>query len=189
MFRDLRPGVVVYLAHCLLDQNTKAPGLVSEKTINAADRVIGLLRALNVGIVQMPCPEFTHLGLLRPKQTRDQYDSTAYRRRCRAIAEQMLNEIEDYHRAGVIVACILGIEGSPSCGVEWTTKGWGEKSEKTRGKGILIQELQTLLEQRNLIIPTIGIPEKPKYGDIEEALKRVEEAVKGAQSIRRKTYL
>ncbi len=189
MSEDLRPGVVVYLAHCLLNQNTKAPGLVSEETIYAAGRVIELLRSLNVGMAQIPCPEFTHLGLLRPKQTRDQYDSTAYRKHCKAIAEQVLNEVEDYQRAGVEVACIVGIEGSPSCGVEWTTKGWGETSEKIKGKGILIEELQRLLEQENLNIPIMGIPEKPKYGDLETVLKALEEAIEKARKRRRKTYL
>jgi predicted secreted protein len=186
---DLRSGVVVYLAHCLLNQNTKVPGLVSEATIEASRRVIDLLRGLDVGLAQMPCPEFTHIGLRRPRQTRDQYDNTAYREHCRDLARGIAGEIEDYQRAGVEVACILGIEGSPSCGVEWTTRGWREAHEKTRERGILIEELSEALRERGLKIPIIGIPEKRKYGELEKALKGVEEAVREASRRRRKTYL
>ena len=189
MGTDPRSGVVVFLSHCLLNQNTKVQGLVSEQTIKASRRVRELLTRLDVGLAQMPCPEFPHLGLLRPPQTRDQYDTPAYREHCREIARQTLNQIEDYLEAGVEVACLLGIEGSPSCGVKWTTRSRGETSEKTRGMGLLIEELQRALETRGLEIPIIGIPEKPKYGDLEAALKAVEEAVEEAYRRRRKTYL
>lgn len=189
MIEDRRSGVVAYLAHCLLNQNTKVQGLVTESSLKVSRRVVELLRRLDVGLAQIPCPEFTYLGLMRPKKTKDQYDNRAYREHCKQMVRLILKEIEEYRRGEVAVACLLGIEGSPSCGVEWTTRGFEGASEEVRGMGILIEEIREALRRRGMEIPILGIPEKPKYGDLEKMLKEIEEAVQEAHGRRRKTYL
>jgi len=78
--KDERSMKVVFISHCLLNQNSKVFGLSTKETIKAANKVINLLLKKNIGIVQMPCPEFIYLGLLRPPQTKDQYDSAGFSR-------------------------------------------------------------------------------------------------------------
>ncbi|MDR7422479.1 MAG: hypothetical protein QN159_08415 [Armatimonadota bacterium] len=62
---------VVFLAHCLLNQNAKVdefawyPGVVKP--------AIDLLREFGYELAQLPCPEMTFLGVNRWWQTKNQY--------------------------------------------------------------------------------------------------------------------
>jgi len=172
--KDERSMKVVFISHCLLNQNSKVFGLSTKETIKAANKVINLLLKKNIGIVQMPCPEFTYLGLLRPPQTKDQYDSAGFRSHCRKLARNTVNQIENYRKAGVEVLAILGIEGSPSCGVNWTTRMGEKKTIHEHGKGIFIEELEKLLSKRKIKVKIVGIPEYSKYGNLKDILKEIE---------------
>lgn len=171
---DKRSMRVIFVSHCLLNQNSKVFGLSTEETVRTASEVINFLLEKNIGIVQMPCPEFTYLGLLRPPQTKDQYDSAGFRSHCRKLAKNIVSQIENYEKAGVKVLAILGIEGSPSCGVNWTTKTGDKKTKHVQEKGIFMEELEKLLSGRKISVKIIGIPEYPKYGNIEETMKLLE---------------
>lgn len=130
---DARSRQVVFLSHCLLNENTRylggacVPGCVSEIVERCVDA--------RVGIVQMP-PEqrawggvlkrfllagyglqHTHplLYLLRPPlmalfrwRTRRSYET---------VARQVAREVADYVASDMEVIAIVGVDGSPSCGV------------------------------------------------------------------------
>lgn len=63
MFEDGRSKKVVFIAHCFLNQNSISDGTAVYPAVFR--NVIELFMNADIGIVQMPCPEFCCLGLDR----------------------------------------------------------------------------------------------------------------------------
>lgn len=133
--RDARSKRVLFVSHCILNENTRYLGGAFAK-----GAVPGLLsRVLDdgIGIVQMKCPEQVAWGGLHKRYLWLSlksgnavfeflkpllfhlfliYTRHTYRRLARAAAD----EIADYAECGYEVVGIVGIDGSPSCGVNST---------------------------------------------------------------------
>jgi predicted secreted protein len=164
MFEDKRSKRIVLVAHCILNQNAKIDGCAHYPGVMR--EVAELLLASRCGIVQLACPELLHLGLDRQveRQSRRTIESEdtrvarlitarAGRLRCQQIAEQAAYQVQEYSRNGFEVLGMLGINGSPTCGVETT---WSEGQEE-QGRGVLIQELDRACRSLGLSLPTTGI--------------------------------
>ncbi len=63
MFEDGRSKKVIFIAHCILNQNSISDGTAVFPA--AFKDVIKILLDADIGIVQMPCPELCCLGLNR----------------------------------------------------------------------------------------------------------------------------
>lgn len=63
MFTDSRSRRVIFLSHCLLNQNSISDGTADFPS--QFDEVIELLMKNRIGIIQLPCPELLCLGLDR----------------------------------------------------------------------------------------------------------------------------
>jgi uncharacterized protein YbbK (DUF523 family) len=132
---DERSGRVVFVSHCLLNENTRYLGGAFQAGA-VPELIDGLVRA-GVGISQMPCPEQRAWGgvlkrlllhahgiegsplyALRGPALRlwVAYTSIVYAR----LARQVAREIEDYRRSGFEVVGVIGVGSSPSCGVDNT---------------------------------------------------------------------
>jgi predicted secreted protein len=142
MFTDSRSGKIAIVAHCVLNPNSRAQGLVRKPNITTA--ITNFLLRNNIGIIQMPCPEITYLGPLRKPRTKEEYDTSQFRKLCRKIARDIIHQIQEYNSYGIKTLFILGVEGSPSCGVNETT-------------GVLIEELRKLLFKKQIEIKICGI--------------------------------
>ena len=152
------PGVA-FVAHCLLNQNSKTDG--GARCPGVYSPLVEELRARGWRIEQMPCPELAFTGLNRFWAVKEQLDTTAYRRHCRRLAEAVAGAIEVHMRRGDDVI-VVGIEGSPSMGVHITssdpTRGgrpeWPEGSgELSAGAGIYMEELTAVLADRGIDAP------------------------------------
>lgn len=114
-----------------------------------------------VGIAQIPCPEFTYAGILRKPQTKDQYDNVMFRRHCRKIAKEIVDQIQEYTKSGTKTKIVISVDGSPSFGVNRISTGKTCKSmaeqARVKGSGILIEELHIALTEKNISIPFHGI--------------------------------
>lgn len=132
---DERGGRVVLLSHCLLNENVRYLGGAGRA--GGVREVVDGYLAQGIGIHQMPCPEQRAWGgvlkprllaaygaggtwrapavrlLLRPflRYTRMRYDR---------LARPVVRDVIDYGRSGVDVVGVVGIGGSPSCGVRTT---------------------------------------------------------------------
>jgi predicted secreted protein len=153
--QDKRCGKIVVLAHCILNQNSRVSGLARYSAV--IDEVVDLLREYGVGLLQMPCPELTYAGARRPSKTREEYDTPSYRTHCRRITTSIVDQLEQLAENNVKVLAILGVKGSPSCGV-------GASPDET---GILIEELNLELGKRGLIIPLHIIDSSEIAADVE----------------------
>ena len=159
MTKDKRSGKVALVAHCILNQNSRVLGLAKRSSV--ITEIVEFLMQNEIGIIQMPCPEFTHAGILRQPQTKDQYDNVAFRKHCRKIAREIVDQIQEYAKSGTKTKIIIGVDGSPSCGVNRisTAKTCRNMAEQLRVKdsGILIEELHLALTKKNSSIPFHGI--------------------------------
>ncbi|NTU71134.1 MAG: DUF523 domain-containing protein [Coriobacteriia bacterium] len=160
----LRGRRIVVVAHCVLNSNSKVDGLANYA--GAIRSTVAPLVESGVGIVQLPCPEATFLGMKRWGMTYEQYDTPAYRRHCRRILAPVIHELVAFDSAGYSLESVIGIDNSPSCGVNLTCRGYtgGEietvpTSTKSPGRGVFIEELQALLAARSLAIDFQAVDE------------------------------
>jgi len=157
MWKDKRSGKVAIVAHCILNQNSRALGLA--KKSSAITEIAEFLMNKDMGIIQMPCPELAYSGLLRPPQTKDQYDNLKFRGHCRKIAEEVANQVEEFSKGGIKTKIIIGVDGSPSCGV--------------KDSGIFIEELRLILKERKIMMPFYGIRYERLFEDLAELEKLI----------------
>lgn len=140
---DRRSGRVVFLSHCLLNQNVRYLGGATRA--GAIDEIVDQYQREGIGICQMPCPEQLAWGGVLKRRTLRLYasrGSLAYRfrhslgrlffrytrARYRLLARSVTGQIADYTASGFDVVGVVGISGSPSCGV-LTTMDLGQAIE------------------------------------------------------------
>lgn len=131
---DARGKRVVFVSHCLLDENVRYLGGAFHS--GAAPEAGDLIRS-GVGICQMPCPEQRAWGGIRKPMMLYAYglrDKRLYhfrqpllrlfllytRLRYRILARRVVREIGQYRDGGIDIVGLVGIGGSPSCGVRTT---------------------------------------------------------------------
>lgn len=178
---------IVFVSHCILNTAAKvARNVPIEKTDEERVRRTFLGDALKQGIqlIQLPCPEFTLYGPSRWGHTKDQFDNPFFRDHCREILEPVIRQMKAYCSPALSgrfqVLGIIGVEGSPSCGVSRTCRGpWGgefsgrqdlkETLSQVSGcaeSGVLIEVLKEMLEEEGIDLPVIGLngrDPKPLY--------------------------
>ena len=164
MFTDGRSKKVVFLAHCLLNQNA-----ISDGTAVYPSAFQGLIRFFldnEVGIVQMPCPELCCLGLDRGNALGAQSPVTVENTRIRAamgapgpargltaLVDQVMLQAEEYHRHGFHIVALIGVNRSPCCGVETTSL----QDRELPGQGLFVEALAGRLRAAGLEVPLLGV--------------------------------
>ena len=155
---------ICYLAHCLLNANAKVDEGARCEGVYAP--VVDVLRRHGCTIRQMPCPELGFVGTRRFWAVREQYDTPAFRAHCERLAAPVAASIRaDLQRQARVV--IVGIDGSPSMGVELTASSeeWGGRPDKPRdedypvvpGTGLFTATLLRLLADDVARVRTVGI--------------------------------
>ena len=119
---------ILFISHCIL--NTAAKVVLYEPEDIAAEealrrRFVGLALESGVQLIQLPCPEFTLYGARRWGHVSDQFDNPFFRAHCRTILAPVLLQLKEYlaNPDRFRVLGIVGVDGSPSCGVDYTSRG------------------------------------------------------------------
>lgn len=185
---DVRSKKLIFISHCLLNQNACVKGISSEPAMITP--LIKLLMENDVGIYQMPCPEVSYYGSARWGQVKEQYSTPMFRKHCREIAEQMFDHIENYSDTGHRVIGIVMRDGSPTCGLLRTAVSadeeqcWGgmvwkvPKQRFAATRGVYCEELLAEKERRKLNeVLFLSLPEVPEAGEFEKALEEIRKAV------------
>jgi predicted secreted protein len=172
--------LVCYLAHCLLNANAKVDE--GARCAGVSTPVLSLLREHGAVIRQMPCPELAFGGTRRFWAVREQYDTPVYRDHCRRLAEPVAAQVRADLAAGARVV-IIGIDGSPSIGVELTAAAgdWGGRPDKPRdedypvtpGAGIFTQTLLGLRGEDVSAVRAVGISQDLFDYDERRELRKV----------------
>ena len=163
---------IVLVAHCLLNSNSKVEGLAQYE--GALKEAVNLIIDSGVGIVQLPCPELSSYGIKRWGHVKEQFDTPYFREHCREIFGPYLKQIKDYLAADYEILALIGIDGSPSCGVNKTCSGkWGgeflsssdlkkkiDTLSFSKEPGVFIEEIIKILKQEKIEIPIIAIDEE-----------------------------
>lgn len=149
---------VIFVSHCILNQNTVVHPLARAK--GAYKDIIKELMDNEIGIHQLPCPEYIHLGLKRKPMTKEDYDTCDFRTINENIAADTLGIIKEYLSNAYELLGIIGINESPTCSIK------GQM-------GIFMEELLSLLESNNINLDLIDVP--TNYFDGETGKKFIEE--------------
>lgn len=182
MFNDIRGKRVVLLAHCVLNQNSISDGTADYAGCNRD--VMEQLLESEVGVIQMPCPELNCLGLDRGDTAGATHPVIEENTRIRGelikessmvvlreLVRQVVYQVEQYLKNGFEVLGAVGINRSPSCGVETTSK----ENREVEGEGVFVECLREELERKGVKIRLAGI----KANEPATAVKVVRELVEG----------
>jgi predicted secreted protein len=173
-----RSKKIVLLCHCLLNTNSKVEGLSTYSGANV--QLITRLMEHGYGIIQLPCPEMSLYGIQRWGHVKEQFNTPYFRKNCRKILGPIVDELLDYQKNGYLLCGVIGVDGSPSCGVNLTCSSsiWGgeigneynleakiKDLKMKNDEGVFIEELKIMLKEQNLTIPFVAICEEDGSGD------------------------
>lgn len=171
---------VLIVSHCFLNDAVKLMNQdVGEQANEKKLKQEFLQYAIREGIelVQLPCPEFLIYGSLRWGHAVSQFDNPFFRDRVDEMLKPIILQIKEYlkYPERFEMIGILGIDGSPSCGVNFTYDGeWGGEfysnthleetfatMKRVNQMGILMDEFKLLLEKESIEIPFYGLENYP----------------------------
>lgn len=173
---------IIFVSHCVLNIASKVV-MYDQESMDAEEnlRQSFLTKAIkqNIQFIQLPCPEFKLYGSNRWGHVSDQFDNPFFRSHCRTMLEPFILELQEYlSNDRYQVLGIIGIDGSPSCGVDLTCRAdWYGSFEGREAlddtlkdvhmvneSGVFIDVLKQLLSENDIDIPVIGLnaeaPEK-----------------------------
>ncbi len=164
MFTDGRSKKVIFIAHCLLNQNSISDGTAIYPA--AFKDIIRMFLDADIGIVQMPCPELCCLGLDRgnihgadspvvQENTRIRHEmmQTGTYKKLHDLVNNVMHQIMEYKKHGFEIIGIVGANRSPNCGIDTTS----DYNEEIAGMGIFMGELNARLRDEKIYVPMIGI--------------------------------
>lgn len=180
---------IVFTAHCILNTASKVV-LYNQEEIDAEEtlrkRFMRQVIDNEIQVIQLPCPEFTLYGAKRWGHVSDQFDNIFFRTHCRKILKPILEQLKEYLANGerFEVLGFVGVDGSPSCGVDYTCRAdwYGSfdcrtdlqdtlsKCRLERGPGVFMSELEEMLKeeglQEQIVITSLFAPEPGKCMDM-----------------------
>lgn len=135
-----RTWSVVIVSHCLLNTNSRAYGLVVSELSNLQlSLLMSHLLRKGYGIFQLPCPEASFIGFRREPLTKTEYEELGLRIHAEKLASEVLGYVNLMIDSGIKIVALIGVAGSPSCGI-YTTH-IRSRSVRELGKGIFMEEL------------------------------------------------
>ena len=138
-YADGRRRKVVFVSHCLLNQNSRGPGIAFRA--GPSTELIQIFLKNDISMIQLPCCECIGWG----GTARNKFESylplvinaakfgwfpllvpllkvslSSYNRLCKKEARKVLARMEDYIQNGYAICGVVGMNDSPTCGVTKT---------------------------------------------------------------------
>jgi predicted secreted protein len=189
---DCRSGRIIFLSHCLLNENTRYLGGACRPAI--VREAVEFCLQHGVAIIQLPCPEQCAWGGVLKRRLLRFYGFEGSwwspvggvllpvvtwwtRRVYRVLARHTAAQMSDYVASGMKVVAVVGVDGSPSCGVSkrldmksafhalgrlrpatTTPEAVNNivRSGQTDGPGLYIDAIRAELDRRGLRVPFIA---------------------------------
>ena len=180
---------IVFVSHCILNIASKVV-MYDKEEMDAEEslRKEFMHKAIDndIQLIQLPCPEFTLYGARRWGHVSDQFDNVFFRKHCRNILEPVIDQLTEYLQNDDMfeVLGFVGIDGSPSCGVDYTCVGnwygsFGSRDDleetlkdckMVKKSGVLMDVLKEMLEEKGFTdkvkVTSLFAPEPYKCLDI-----------------------
>lgn len=163
---------ILVITHCILNRASKVESYNIEEINQENELRKELLKEVfekDVELLQLPCPEFTIYGARRWGHVKDQFDNPFFRNHCKNILKPIIEQLIEYYtnKDKFEILGIVAIDGSPSCGYNFTCKGnyGGElggcisldkKIDSVvleNELGVFMEELKKILDDNNINIP------------------------------------
>lgn len=138
-YRDSRTKKIVFISHCLLNQNSRGPGVAFR--VGPSGELIQIFLKNDVSMIQLPCCECIGWG----GTARNKFENylpivtnavkfgwfpllvpilkaslSSYNRLCKKEAIKVVDRMEDYLQNGYTICGVIGMNDSPTCGVKNT---------------------------------------------------------------------
>ena len=154
---DIRSRRCVFISHCILAQCVRAAGIVKYFP-GPVKPVVQFCLDNDINMMQMPCPESRCAagGLGRVPHGKKWYEDNGLRETARGIAEDQVKYMRDLMLAGHHILAIIGMEFSPACAVGYLNRG----PIIYKDKGIFVEELQSAMRERGIVVPFIGVNQR-----------------------------
>ncbi|MDP4083629.1 MAG: hypothetical protein Q8934_03335 [Bacillota bacterium] len=133
-----RSKCILVVSHCILNQNTVIE--TEARALGAIPSIMEWAIKNGYGLLQLPCPEFTFLGLNRPPMTYEEYDTKEYRTHSQTILQPIINQLIEYKKQHYKIIGTVGIQSSPSC---------------DPSRGVFMEEFLSLLSQNKIEIENL----------------------------------
>jgi len=162
---------IVLLAHCILNVNAKVYGIATEPA-GCTQIITGLLDR-GFGMIQLPCVEQSCFGINRWGQVKEQLNFPGFRTKCRSLLQPIVEQVSDFYANGYEIAAVIGLDGSPACGVNYTCTGnWGGEIGSgydlpakiaslaiLREPGVMMEILQEMLKEAGITVQFLAVDE------------------------------
>jgi len=162
------------MAHCILNSNTRAQGLVVDSKLRGgAYMLVSEVLRLGYGIEQLPCPELALEGLFRRPMTKKDYELRGLREVCTKLLRGLVdNSLKPLVRDSIKVTAFIGVAGSPSCGVRYTHID--NPLSRQKGMGIFTEELVKALQRLGIKPLLLEWDFRRPYESTEEVIQVLE---------------
>lgn len=168
---------LVLISHCILNTSSKVFYYGNkENSKENINRKKFLNECFNndIQLFQLPCPEFIMYGAKRWGHSKEQFEHPFFIEHSKNILKTVILQIKEYLRDGdVEILGIVGVNGSPSCGVDFSfSSNWkGEISSNPdlnqmlndysykKESGVFIKVLKELLYTEKIELPIVLLDE------------------------------
>jgi predicted secreted protein len=183
---------IIFVSHCLLNVNVKVMGLAAHPGV--LKPLVCFLMDHDTAMVQLPCPETEILGLCRWGHVKDQLAYPFFKDHCRRLLAPFIRQIRMYRKNGYRLKGVIGIDGSPSCGVHKTCRSrqWSgdfldkedtwkkiQDLEWCAEPGIFMEIFQNMLMENNLSLDFFAVDETNTDISLSSLLQTLSPLLKG----------
>ncbi|MEF9983844.1 MAG: hypothetical protein RR806_02265 [Oscillospiraceae bacterium] len=167
---------IYFVAHCVLNvasktiHNSNEDYIIEEKK---RQLFLNKIHNENAQLVQLPCPEFLIYGHNRWGHARSQFDNPFYIERCEELLKPFVLQALEYKKYPdeFNIVSVIGINGSPSCGVNFSfdSDNWKGEISTISSKssinqtflnnemGVFIEVFSKMLNEKNIEIPFVSL--------------------------------
>lgn len=175
-------GLLV-VSHCILNPFTVVRGLTPHR--EAARAVAAWALRNDAALLQMPCPESVAAGLERPQRDRAGYETADFREVAARLATDLTAQLAAHVARGHPILGLVGVDGSPSCGVDVTTRGVGPRETKVAEPGVFVETLREVFARAGLAMPFLGLPRRSGWQGPAELERRLDTLLPAAEPARK----
>ncbi|MEG1447844.1 MAG: 2-thiouracil desulfurase family protein [Oscillospiraceae bacterium] len=163
---------IYIVSHCVLNIGSKVKHVTNEdyeREENSRKRFLEKIISSGGQLIQLPCPEFLLLGAKRNGHARCQFDNPFFKQMSRDILKPYIMQIEEYiqNSSEYNICGIVGINGSPSCGIDFSYDAYSPEGEaeisqtkkpfSNQSKGVFMEILEQMLNEKGIEIEFLAI--------------------------------